>query len=113
MTLHLVDTDIRTVDDVLPSLAAALQDGYLSLNGIDGRHLSVPRQSLMLLQRRTEHSFVPWIVIGCTGFGLFSIGSFVIAAIIVKRNLREHDFIDNSVSLKKKSPKWFSLRKFD
>lgn len=103
VTLHLVDTDIRTVDDVLPSLAAALQDGHLSINGIDGRHLSVPPQHLKILQRRTERSFVPWIVVGCTGFGLFSIGSMVIAAIIVKRHLQERDFTNNSVSRTKNS----------
>ncbi|XP_026273044.2 uncharacterized protein LOC113202826 [Frankliniella occidentalis] len=98
VTLHLVDTDIRTVDDVLPSLAAVLQDGHLSVSGIDGRHLSVPPQSLKLLQRRSENSFVPWIVIGCSGFGLFSIGALVIAVIIVKRQMRDMDFTDHSGS---------------
>lgn len=98
VTLHLVDTDIRTVDDVLPSLAAVLQDGRLSVNGVDGRHLSVPPQKLKLLLHRSESSFVPWIIIGCSGFGLFSVGSLIIAAIIVKRQMRDLDFTNNSVS---------------
>lgn len=89
---------MRTVNDVLPTLAAVLQDGRLSVNGVDGRQLSVPPQRLTLLQRRNDSSFVAWIIIGCTGFGLFSIGSLVIAAIVVKRHLRDMtDFTNNSV----------------
>lgn len=87
------------MNDVLPTLASVLQDGRLNVNGVDGRHLSVPPQRLTLLQRRNDSSFVAWIVIGCTGFGLFSIGALVIAAIVVKRHLRDMtDFTNNSVS---------------
>ena len=101
MTLHLVDTDVRTVDEVVPALAAALQSGQLDVHDIDGKQLSVPAQSLQMLQWRshTEHAnLLPWIVSSCSVFSVACFTAFLVAAIVVRRKNYERQLSEEHVS---------------
>ncbi|XP_063237705.1 uncharacterized protein LOC134539532 [Bacillus rossius redtenbacheri] len=90
--MRLADTDVRTVQDVIPQIARLLHRGDLVVEGLDRRRLDVPPQPLNLLQPGgPERSMaVVYAVGGYAAFSVACLAAFAATAAFLKRKRNNH-----------------------
>nr|CAD7433749.1 unnamed protein product [Timema monikensis] len=85
--LRLVDTDEKTVKEVLPQIAMLLQKGDLEVKGLDQKKLNVPPQPLSVVELRgaEKNSAIMFAIAGCTVVSLLTIFFLAVAAVVIKK----------------------------
>nr|CAD7258242.1 unnamed protein product [Timema shepardi] len=85
--LRLVDTDEKTVKEVLPHIAMLLQKGDLEVKGLDQKKLNVPPQPLSVVELRgaEKSSATMFAIAGCTVVSLLTIFCLAVAAVVIKK----------------------------
>ncbi|XP_075225722.1 uncharacterized protein LOC142326874 [Lycorma delicatula] len=106
VTMQLINTNPVTVNDVLPKLVRALNNGELSLVGINGEKLNVPQQLLQITEKQTggENNSYIGLIILCSILLLLSIifVSIFVTSLIVKRS---HEKVMSEIQQNLEEPK--------